>query len=110
MNYEPPHYAVSSTLLLLPSSQIQIFIIKILFLITVNMCYSLSMKDQVSHLFGTGGKCMVLCISFVTLLDSRESFDRLWWHVNDSSSSFVVGLYYFRQLRTRLMRISLNIN
>lgn len=50
--HEAPHYAISSSLLLLPPPQIQVFISS-LSSYPLNLCFSLNMRHPVSHSYKT---------------------------------------------------------
>jgi hypothetical protein len=53
-------------------------LLKTLFSDTLNLCSSLSVRDQVSHPHKTSGRIMVLYILTFTFLDSRRDDKRLW--------------------------------
>jgi hypothetical protein len=53
-------------------------LLSILFSNTLSLCYSLNVRDQVSHPHRTTGKVIVLYILNFTFLDSRREGKTLW--------------------------------
>jgi hypothetical protein len=62
-NYEAPYYAVFSSLPPLSPSYVEIFL-STLFSNTLNLCASLSARDQVSHPYKTTGKIVLYILIF----------------------------------------------
>jgi hypothetical protein len=76
-NYEAPHWATSSILLLVYLLAPNI-LLRTPFSNTLSLCSSLNVRDQVSHPNKTTGRILVLYILNVTFQDSRQEDKRLW--------------------------------
>jgi hypothetical protein len=74
-SYEAPHYAVLSRLLLLPPLLVLIILLGTPFSNTLNLCSSLSVRDQVSCAFKTSVKNYDLYI-FLNLILKRSWIDK----------------------------------
>jgi hypothetical protein len=71
-SYEAPHYEVFCNLFG-PN-----ILLSTLFSNTLNLCFSLNVRVQISLPYGTTGKIIVFYIPFFKFLDSRREDERLW--------------------------------
>jgi hypothetical protein len=88
-NHEALHYALFSSLLLLPSSLAE-YLLKHPVLEHPQHAFSLNVRDQVSHPYKTTGKIIVLYILTFFFLDSRQEHERFCTKCYQSFPEFLL--------------------